>query len=124
MSYKSIGYHTRLYGDTTKKISGGSFGEAIDMETINRLVSAHFRVSIEPSGTPVFVDRQGREIRLTIAVDPKVTEMGKVAIAAHNREKLIERERLQDIEDSNQQEIEYLLDGLTHDEIVRRLREN
>lgn len=36
----NIGYHTRLDGENSKKISGGSFGGSFDMETVERLVCA------------------------------------------------------------------------------------
>jgi hypothetical protein len=122
MGYKSIGYHTRLYENNNQKVCGGSFGGAIDTETIERLVNNHFSVIVKPSGTPVFVDRQGREVSLYLTVDVKNTEKGKIAL----KEWYAERERLQAIQEEKEkkelEEIDTLMDGLTHDEIIRRLK--
>lgn len=77
---KKIGYHTRLENANSCKVTGGSFGGAIDQETVERLVNVHFSVRIKPSGRAVFVDKQDREVSLYITVDPLSTEKGKQAL--------------------------------------------
>lgn len=93
---KNIGYHTRLHLNNTIKVCGGSFGGTLDIETANRLVNAHFSVTVKNSGRPVFVDREGREVALYISVDPETTDKGKVAMKAHHQAQE-ERDRLNSI---------------------------
>lgn len=117
----NISYHTRLNSDNTVKVVGGSFGGQVDEDTIHRLTSRHFTVKIKPSGTPVFVDRSDREVNLYIAVDPKNTAIGKIAIEKHRIE---ERQRLDELEKREAAEaatISDLMDKLTYEEIVARL---
>lgn len=123
MTSKNIGYHTRLRGDDSTKIVGGSFGGEIDADTVQRLVKSHFSVTVKPSGFCVFVDKQGREVSLYITVSAKDTEAGKAALkawyAARAEAERIAEEREQQASD----EIESLMDGLSHEEIVRRLKQ-
>ena len=117
----NIGYHTRLYKDNTVKVTGGSFGGSIDGDTVERL-SGLFEVKVLQSGTPVFVDREGREVRLYLSVDPQMTNKG--ALALHNyhiEQSRLEREREQQAE-QEQNEVDSLMADLTHEEIVKRLR--
>ncbi|QBQ74447.1 hypothetical protein BcepSauron_067 [Burkholderia phage BcepSauron] len=119
---RNISYHTRLYSDNTRKVVGGSFGGAIDADTVNRLVQSHFTVVVKNSGTPVFVDREGREVTLYLSVDPRSTEKGARALKEWRAElarQVAEDERRQADE---QAEIDRLMSGLSHAEIVRRLR--
>lgn len=118
---KNIGYHTRLYADHNVKVVGGSFGGSIDQETVERLTRL-FTVVVKPSGTPVFVDREGREVRLYLTVDPGATKVGKAALVEHQEKKRIELARLREQEEADQREIEDLMDGLSHEEIIRRLK--
>lgn len=83
---KNIGYHTRLDNANSCKVTGGSFGGAVDQETVERLVNHHFSVRIKPSGRAVFVDKQDREVSLYITVDPLSTEKGKQALKEHKTE--------------------------------------
>ncbi len=121
MTRNNIGYHTRLAGDNTVKCVGGSFGGAIDMETVNRLTRS-FTVRVKPSGTPVFVDQEGREVRLYLSVDPDTTEIGKAALKAWREERAKTEAHAQQLAEAQQAEIEDLLGNLGHDEAVRRLR--
>lgn len=82
---KNIGYHTRLDGKNSVKVTGGSFGGSLDVETANRLVRSHFTVIVKPSGRPVFVDRGGREVSLYISVDPEITDKGIEAMSAYRK---------------------------------------
>lgn len=83
--HRSIGYHTRLHSDNRVKVVGGSFGGSIDQETVERL--AHlFKVVIKPSGTAVFVDKEGREVALYLSVDPASTAIGREAIKQHQKQ--------------------------------------
>jgi len=102
---KSIGYHTRLANNSAIKVCWGSFGGSLDLETANRLVKAHFTVVAKPTGTLVFVDREGREVSLFITVDPARTEAGKLAREEFNRQKAIERQN----EDRKREELEDVL---------------
>lgn len=111
----NIAYHTRLSSDNTKKIVGGTFGGQIDQDTVERLVRNHFDVVVRSSGYPVFVDKESREVSLYLTVRPADTEKGKLAIKAYNLAKSA-------IIDEEETEIEKLLDELSHDEILRRLR--
>lgn len=117
----NIGYHTRLYSNPNTKVTGGSFGGSIDMETVNRLVSS-FKVVVKPSGTPVFVDKEGREVFVYISVDARSTEKGKAALREHS----VMKEKLEVARQNNaereEQEIEDLMSVLTHEEIVSRLK--
>lgn len=109
----NIGYHTRLYSDHRVKVCGGSFGGAINAETVERIVSAMFTVTVKPSGTAVFVDKQGREVRLYLSVDPDTTEAGKQAMKAYWQE----RHRRDAIAEAERQELMDQLDSLSADEI-------
>lgn len=119
MVSSNIGYHTRLSGNNTVKVSGGSFGGNIDMETIERLVNAMFTVTIKPSGRAVFVDRQGKEVSLYISVDPEKTTKGKAAKTEY--QKVLAQK--QAIEEQKKQEIEELMYSMSNDEILKRLKE-
>lgn len=100
----NIGYHTRLYGDNTTKVVGGSFGGAIDMQTVERLVRAHFTVTVKPSGATVFVDKQGREVRLYFSIDPGTTTAGQAALREDRAKRMRQAELDRDIEERQQQE--------------------
>lgn len=115
---KNIGYHTRRVEDGTK-VTGGSFGGAVDMETANRLVNAHFEVVVQPSGRPVFVDKQGRNVCLYVSIDPATTTKGMVAIKAHYKEQA-RQEALN--KQKEREELEELLADLEPSEAIRRLR--
>lgn len=122
MANENIGYHTRLDSDNTVKVVGGSFGGTMSRETAERLVKAHFTVRIKPSGTAVFVDRQGRDVRLYLGVDAAKTEAGIAAMQAWRQEKQRAEQAQREQEDAQQVEIEGLMNGMPHDEIVRRLK--
>lgn len=117
MGHQSIGYHTRDGMNNTLKLTGGSFGGAIDMETVNRLVKHHFTVKVRQSGSPVFVDRQGREVSVYITIDPANTDAGKAALAEDAKARLA----LQKIEDAKRRRVEEILDGMSADEALERL---
>lgn len=117
--HKNICYHTRLHGDQTVKVVGGTFTGTFSAETIEHLVNNYFDVYIYPSsGNPVFIDKQGRKVSLYISVDPLSTEKGKAALAEHNKMKLAAAKQEQEEDD----EIERLLAGMSNEEKLRRLR--
>lgn len=118
----NIGYHTRLYSDNARKIVGGSFGGAIDTETVNRLVNSHFEVVVKNSGTPVFVDKEGREVTLYLSVDAGRSEKGALAVKAWRAELAKQEADSANRHEREQDEIDSLLEGLSHEDIVRRLR--
>lgn len=117
-----IGWHTRLYSDNTQKISGGSFGGAIDLDTVNRLVDWSFDVVVKPSGQPVLVDWAGREVRLYLSVDVEKTHKGAEAIKNHRLKAAMEQAAIQERLEREKKEISRLMNGLSHEEILRRLR--
>jgi len=114
---KSIGYHTRLYSDNTFKVSGGSFGGSMDGDTIERLVNNGYTVTIKPSGIPVFVDVNGREVMLYVTIDARECEKGKEAIEKHRLEQRARQEK----GEREQSVIESLMAGLSYAEIISRL---
>ena len=118
---KNIGYHTRLYADNTVKITGGSFGGSVDMETVNRIAKSHFTVVVKNSGTAVFVDKSGREVRLYLSVDVANTEIGKIAIKEWREARAKQEAENQSRIEHEEQEIEDMMANLSHEEIVRRL---
>lgn len=124
MTTNNIGYHTRLISDNTVKVVGGSFGGSLDMETVNRLVNSHFSVTVKQSGHAVFVDRNGREVSLYFTVDARQTDAGKQALAEWRKLKAKEEEANEALAAQQSDEINQLMDGLTHEEIVKRLRNN
>lgn len=115
---KNIGYHTRLISNPTVKVTGGVFGGDISMDTVERLVKAHFSVKILESGQARFVDKKDREVYLYISVDPLSTAAGKEALTEYRKE----RQRKQEDEVRKREEIESILDGMTLDEILAKLR--
>lgn len=120
MTYSMIGYHTRLYKDHTKKVCGGSFHGALGKETIERLANT-FSVTVLPSGRPVFVDREGREVSLYVSVDASEMPKGKVALKAwHDAREKAEAAR-EERAQAEAEELEQLMPTLTHADIVRRL---
>lgn len=118
---KNISYHTRLYSDNTVKVVGGSFGGSIDMETVNRLARL-FTVIVKTSGTPVFVDREGREVRLYLCVDAGSTKKGTEALKEWRAERAKQLEEEEAQLEREQGEIDQLMEGLSHEEVIRRLR--
>ena len=120
----NIGYHTRLFADNTRKIVGGSFGGSLDMETANKLVNSQFEVVVKDSGRAVFVDSSQREVTLYISVDAANTTKGMAALKLWRteRERLYEAERKRSEQET--EEIGQLMGHLSHEEIVRRLKEN
>lgn len=127
---KNIGYHTRRMGLDNYKVCGGSFGKSgetdnsISQETIERLVKSHFTVAVKPSGSAVFVDKGGREVSLYISVDAKETSAGKAALKAWNEANWKAWEESERLEKQAQEEIDNLMEGLSHEEILRRLKGN
>ena len=122
MRASNIGYHTRLISNNNTKVVGGSFGGAIDADTVERLTRSQFTVIVKHSGRAVFVDREGREVSLYLSVDPESTSVGALALQNYRTEK-----RRADLEASEQRakegrEIEELMAGLSHAEIVERLK--
>ena len=117
MNNKSIGYHTRLSGQDSVKVMGGSFGGPFGMETVERLVKHHFKVEVRPSGRPIFVDREGRRVMLYVTVDPETTEAGKAALAQYRAE----QRRLGLDAESKARRVQQLMEELDDDEIIRRL---
>ncbi|MDX9668734.1 hypothetical protein [Pseudomonas sp. P8_250] len=118
MGHKSIGYHTRLDGNNTVKVTGGSFAGSFDTETVERMVKAFFTAKVTPSGRVVFVDKSGREVSLYFTVDAATTEAGKAALAEHRKKK----EESQKIEDQKEADIEELMRSMSADEILQRLK--
>lgn len=114
---KNIGYHPRLDSDNRVKVVGGSFGGTIDMETVERLVKAHFTVIVKPSGRPVFVDKQGREVSLYISVDPAGTEAGRVALLDY----WAERNRLEEAEREERAELMARIEDMDTDALRKLL---
>lgn len=114
---KNIGYHTRSFANNTVKLTGGSFGGSLDIETANRLVKAMFTVTVKNSGRAVFVDRQGREVSLYISVDPESTEAGKLALMEDRKV----REQRQEVEAEKMARVQELIDGMSADELLKRL---
>ena len=120
---KNIGYHTRLHLNNSVKVVGGSFGGSLDIETANRLVNAHFTVIVKPSGRPVFVDREGREVSLYISVDPEATEKGKEAVKVYCRERDA-RDRLNAIaEETVTSAVDDAIAEFGHDAVMAALNE-
>lgn len=118
---ENIGYHTRLQSDNTQKIVGGSFGGRIDLQTVERLVKAHFTVTVKPSGRPVFVDKQGREVSLYFTIDPQATTKGAQALKDWREQRAREFKAEQEREEKETNERENAMSNMTHDEIMRRL---
>ena len=118
---KNIGYHTRLYSDNTVKVVGGSFGGNVDMETANRIAKSHFTVIVKNSGTAVFVDKGGREVKLYLSVDVADTEIGKIAIKEWREARAKQEAENETRTEHEEQEIEDIMASLSHEEIVRRL---
>lgn len=114
----NILYHTRLLGQESIKVTGGTFGGSLSIDTANRLVNAFFDVKVKSTGYPYFVDNKGREVNLYMRVDAKITDKGKAAIEQYNKGV---REKLRLLEEK-EKEIEEAMQDLTHEEILRRLR--
>lgn len=117
MGHKSIGYHTRKSGQDSVKLTGGSFGGAVDMETVNRLVKSHFTVKVKNSGHAVFVDREGREVSVYITVDASSTDAGKAALVEYRKEV----EARQVVEQEKERRVQELIDSMSSDEVIKRL---
>lgn len=113
--HKSIGYHTR--DSQGQKLTGGSFGGSIDLETVNRLVNTHFSVRVKPSGCPTFVSRTGQDVNLYISIDPDMTDKGKEALKAWREE---ERKREQ-LQEQKEKELQDILDSMTVEDAIFKL---
>lgn len=118
----NIGYHTRLRSDNTRKIVGGSFGGSLNMDTANRLVDSQFTVVVKDGGSPVFVDREGREVTLYISVDVDRTTKGIEALKLWRAERLKKHEADRLRREDEEEELGRLMGSMTHEEIVRRLK--
>lgn len=122
MTRATICYHTRERGGSGKKLSGGTFGGRIDQETVNQLVEIRqFTVLIKPSGTPVFFDKQGREVSLYIWVDPSDTRLGKSAIEAWRKTREAENQQKADTEKQARDRIEELMGTMSPEQIIKAL---
>lgn len=119
---KNIGYHTRLYNNNAQKVVGGSFSGSMDMETVERLVNAHFEVVVKTSGTPVFVDHSGREVTLYVSVEARNTKKGEQALKKWREERAKQESIAQAQREREEEEISELMEGLSHEELVRRLK--
>lgn len=118
----NIIYHTRLYGNNSVKCSGGSFHGLIDVQTVERLVNMRFTVRVKPSGTPVFVDREGREVYLYLSVAPETTDKGKEALKAWREERNKRFREQVERDEEQEQELQEIVSALGHDEAMRRLK--
>ena len=114
----NIGYHTREHLNHTRKVSGGCFGGGFDLETVNRLVKAHYKVVVSQSGRLVFVDRHGVKVSLYVTVDPIWTDAGKAAQAEHNAQMAKELARRH----AEESELNEILDGMSTQEALRLLK--
>lgn len=112
---KSIGWVARDSNNDNAKLASGSFGGSIDMETVERLIKAHFTLAMRPSGSPTFVDRDGRHVRLYLSIDPRMTEEGRRLIAQ-------DAEKRRTAEKELERELDDLLNGLSTEEAIKRLR--
>ena len=122
MRASNIGYHTRLLSNNSTKVVGGSFGGAIDADTVERLTRSHFTVIVKPSGRAVFVDREGREVSLYLSVDPESTSIGALALQNYHIEKQRTDREASEQRAKEEREIEELMHGLPHSEIMKRLK--
>lgn len=111
-----IGYHTRLWGNGSK-VEGGCFGGAFDLATVNRLVKAHFTVTVKPSGHAVFVDRKGREVSLYVRVDPETTDAGRAVLVYYRKVEELTAKK----EEEKREHIQDLVDSMDSDEAIKRL---
>ena len=117
--HKNIGYHTRSMEDG-KKLVGGSFGGAIDQETVER-ISRLFTVIIKPSGRAVFVDDKGNEVCLYFYIDPQNTEKGKQAIKEDRQKRELKQKEEQELLEQQERELTEAMQGLSHEEILEKL---
>ena len=120
LSNISIHYRTRLVDDdvmsaTSVWEAASSFGGAVDADTIERLVDRHFKVKITDKGAVYFEDRNGKIVHLYIRVNPAHVKQGVQLAKAWRAEQRAKEEQLQ-------QEIDMLMDGMTQEEILDRLR--
>lgn len=122
MRTKNISYHTRLESDNRIKVVGGSFMGAIDADTVERLTRNFFTVTVKSSGRAVFVDNQNREVSLYLSVDPESTNIGALAVKKYHTEKERADSKAAEQQARKEREIEKLMNGLTHAEIVKRLK--
>lgn len=122
MGNNNIGYHTRAANgeNVGQKLTGGSFGGAIDQETVERITRL-FHVKIKPSGTPVFVDKEGREVNLYFSIDPRKTEKGREALRAYNHEQARMWEEEKAKREKEEQDLAELLSNFTHEELIIKL---
>lgn len=115
---KAICYHTRN-AMTGEKVTGGTFGGALDLDTFNRLVRHHkYTVVIKPSGLPVFVDTSGREVNIYFSIDPRQTDAGQAALDNDRQKRLA----AQAIEEAKEREVNELIANMSNDELLQRLR--
>jgi hypothetical protein len=119
MGHKSIGYHTRLYGNNKVKCCGGSFGGDISQDTVERVVNCMFTVIVKPSGTPVFVDKQGREVYLYFTIDARNTEKGKEALTAF----YAEREKASEVLRQQERHLEDVLSSMSTHDILQAIED-
>ena len=120
LSNTSIHYRTRLVDNDVMSATSvwefaSSFGGAIDAETVERLVDRHFKVKITDKGAAYFEDRNGKIVHLYIRVNPAHTKQGVQLTKVWRTEQRAKEELMQ-------QEIDMLMDGMTQEEILDRLR--
>lgn len=117
-----ISYHTRRDDDSTVKVVGGSFTGKIDEKTVDRLVVSLFNVTIKNSGRAVFVDSQGRQVQLYLAVDPSETDLGKAALSAWSAQRAADAASAEEKALADADEVAKAMEGLSHAQIIERLR--
>jgi hypothetical protein len=121
MNHQSFCYHTRLATDNRIKTGGGTFSGPLDATAIARLAST-YDVQVTGSGRLEFVDKQGRPVSLYVQVDPSETVKGVAALSVWRAVREKERRAACALAEAQQEEIDEIMGGLSHDEIVRRLK--
>jgi len=89
----------------------------VDLETVNRFVSAHLGVKVLDSGAPVFVDKNGQQVVLTFIIDPLFSDMGILAKRVHDAQVSFSAEE-------KERELADLMAGMSTEEIIARLKSN
>ena len=118
---KPTSYHLRRVSSGQKIVGGTISASLTSLDSAAEWLAERSQVVISPSGIAQFT-YGGTPVLVYLSVDPAETAQGKEAlrqwrIDKRNREDA-EAERNADFE----REIEDLMDGLSQEEIVRRLR--
>lgn len=112
---KTFCYHTRLSNNNTVKLQGGML-HASGIEDAYERVAAMYTIQVSKtsiSGTPEFIDKEGRKISIYLSVHAEHTDTHKEEITRQRKIIAEERDRIDAENNALESKLASLLDNLS-----------